>query len=289
LPDRRIDLHTHSTASDGTTDPADLVRQAKDAGLDVVALTDHDTTAGHAAAVQALPAGLSLVRGAEISCATGGISLHLLAYLFDPTDVALTAELERLRTSRLGRAEAMARGLEAAGTGVTWEQVQARAGGTVGRPHVAQALVAQGLVGSVGQAFTPDWIGTGGRFYVPKVELDVLAAVRLVTAAGGVAVFAHPRATSRGRTVGDDVIAAMAQAGLAGLEVEHADHDAAARQQLRGLAAELGLFTTGSSDFHGANKSVRLGEHLTPEASYERIVALASGAEVRTGRAPSGR
>ena len=280
---RRIDLHTHSTASDGTTAPEDLVRQAGEAGLDVVALTDHDTTAGHEAAVAALPRGLSLVRGAEVSCSHDGISLHLLAYLFDPADPALVAAFETLRTSRVGRAEAMARRLEAAGTGVTWAQVQQLAGGTVGRPHVAQALMANGLVGSVGEAFTPDWIGTGGRFYVPKVELDVLSAVRLVTAAGGVAVFAHPRATRRGRTVDDDVVAAIAEAGLAGLEVDHVDHDDDARRHLRGLADELGLLTTGSSDFHGANKTVRLGENVTPEASYERIVALASGAEVVTG------
>ena len=283
MPDRRIDLHTHSTASDGTTAPANLVRQARDAGLDVVALTDHDTVAGHAEALGALPAGLSLVRGAEISCAHLGISLHLLAYLFDPDDEPLATAMSALRTSRVGRAEAMARGLESAGTGVTWAQVQALAGGTVGRPHVAQALMAQGLVASVGEAFTPDWIGTGGRFWVPKLELDVLEAVRLVVAAGGVAVFAHPAAVTRGATVDDDVIAAMAGAGLAGLEVDHVDHDDAAKEHLRTLATELGLFTTGSSDFHGANKTVRLGQHVTGEPSFERLVALARGGEVVTG------
>lgn len=282
MPDRRIDLHTHSTASDGTTPPAELVRQAQDAGLDVVALTDHDTTGGHTEALAALPAGLSLVRGAEISCCHQGISLHLLAYLFDPDDEPLAAAMAALRTSRVGRAEAMARALEAAGTGVTWAQVQALAGGTVGRPHVAQAMVAQGLVASVGEAFTPDWIGTGGRFWVPKIELDVLDAVHLVTAAGGVPVFAHPAAVTRGRTVGDDVITAMAEAGLAGLEVDHVDHDDVATRHLRGLADELDLFTTGSSDFHGANKSVQLGEHLTGEASLERLVALARGVGVVT-------
>jgi predicted metal-dependent phosphoesterase TrpH len=282
LPARRIDLHTHSTASDGTTAPADLVREAREAGLDVVALTDHDTTGGHAQAVAALPAGLSLVRGAEISCAHGGISLHLLAYLFDPDDPVLTSALRALRSSRTGRAEAMARKLEQAGTGVTWAQVQALAGGTVGRPHVAQALIALGHVRTVSEAFTPDWIGTGGRFYVPKLELDVLEAIALVTAAGGVAVFAHPAATSRGRTVGDDVVASMAAAGLAGLEVDHVDHDDTAREHLRGLADELGLLVTGSSDFHGSNKTVRLGAHLTSEDALERIVAGARGVEVVT-------
>jgi predicted metal-dependent phosphoesterase TrpH len=279
---RRIDLHTHSTASDGTTAPADLVRQARREGLDVLALTDHDTTAGHAQAASALPEGLALVRGAEISCARDGISLHLLAYLFDPDEPVLADALTELRTSRVTRAERMVRLLEADGTGVTWEQVQALAGGTVGRPHVAQALMAQGHVASVSEAFTPDWIGTRGRYWVEKLELDVLEAVRMVVGAGGVAVFAHPAAEKRGRTVGDDVVAAMAEAGLAGLEVDHVDHDDAGRTRLRGLAAELGLLTTGSSDFHGSNKPVQLGAHTTSEDAFERIVERASGLPVLT-------
>ena len=273
-----IDLHTHSTASDGTTPPDVLVQEARAAGLDVLALTDHDTTGGWAAAASALPAGLTLVRGAEISCVREGISLHLLAYLFDPDDAALAATLQELRDSRVGRAERMARLLEADGTGVTWDRVQELAGGTVGRPHVAQALIEQGHVGSIEQAFTPEWIGTDGRYYVAKMELDVLAAVRLVVDAGGVAVFAHPAASKRGRTVSDDVIADMAAAGLAGLEVDHDDHDAAARTHLTGLAAELGLLTTGSSDFHGTNKTVRLGENVTDREMYDRLVAAASSA-----------
>ncbi|MBW3641196.1 MAG: PHP domain-containing protein, partial [Actinobacteria bacterium] len=228
----RIDLHTHSTASDGTTPPDVLVRQARAAGLDVVALTDHDTTGGWAAAAEALPAGLSLVRGAEISCVRGGISLHLLAYLFDPDEPALATALQELRGSRVGRAETMARMLEADGTGVTWERVQELAGGTVGRPHLAAALVEQGHVASIADAFTPDWIGEHGRYWVAKTELDVLDAIRLVRGAGGVSIFAHPAASSRGRTVGVDVIADMAAAGLAGLEVDHVDHEKSARAAL---------------------------------------------------------
>ena len=278
MPARRIDLHTHSTASDGTTPPAELVREARAAGLDVVALTDHDTTAGWAEAADALPAGLSLVRGAEISCVRDGISLHLLAYLFDPEDDALTAKLREMRESRVGRGERMARLLEAAGTGVTWARVRELAGGTVGRPHVAQALMEQGHVASVGEAFSADWIGADGPYYVAKMELDVLDAVRLVTGAGGVAVFAHPGASKRGRTVSDDVIREMAAAGLAGLEVDHVDHDEATREHLAGLAADLGLLTTGSSDFHGENKTVRLGEHTTSAEAYERLVAAATSA-----------
>ncbi len=277
MPARVIDLHTHSTASDGTTPPEVLVREAREQGLDVVALTDHDTTAGWSAAEQALPDGLALVRGAEVSCVRDGISLHLLAYLFDPQEPALAEALRALRESRVGRAERMARLLEADGTGVTWARVQELAGGTVGRPHVAQALVEQGHVADVSAAFTPEWIGTGGRYYVSKLELDVLDAVRLVVGAGGVAVFAHPCATARGRTVSDAVIAEMAAAGLVGLEVDHVDHDDAARAHLTGLAADLGLLTTGSSDFHGANKSVRLAESTTSEASYEALLDAVSG------------
>jgi predicted metal-dependent phosphoesterase TrpH len=277
---RRIDLHTHSTASDGTTPPADLVREARDAGLDVVALTDHDTTAGWAEAAEALPAGLSLVRGAEISCISGGISLHLLAYLFDPAEPVFAARRHDLRASRLSRAERMVRLLADDGHDVSWAQVQELAGGTIGRPHVAQALIEAGLVSSVEEAFTAEWIGTRGRYWVGKADMDVMEGIRLVAGAGGVSVFAHPRATKRGRTVSDDLIAAMADAGLAGLEVDHVDHDDAARAHLRGLAADLGLLVTGSSDFHGENKDIRLGTHLTGDPSYDELVARATGAEV---------
>lgn len=253
------------------------------AGLDVIALTDHDTTGGWERAALALPPGLSLVRGAEISCVRGGIGLHLLAYLFDPTEPEFADARRELRASRVGRGEQMARQLEAAGTGVTWERVQQLAQGTVGRPHVAQALVEQGLIASIDEAFTQEWIGTHGRYWVDKIELDVLAAVRLVVAAGGVAVFAHPGASGRGRTVGDEVIVEMVEAGLAGLEVDHVDHDQATRARLAGLAKELGLFATGSSDFHGANKTIQLAAHTTSPESYEQLVAAATGVEVLTG------
>ena len=280
MPGRRIDLHTHSTASDGTTPPDVLVRAAREAGLDVVALTDHDTTGGWAAAEAALPDGLALVRGAEISCISGTISLHLLAYLFDPAEPVFAAARQELRDSRSTRAERMARMLEDDGTGVTWERVRQLAGGTVGRPHVAQALVEQGHVATVAEAFTPAWIGTRGRYWVDKVEIDVLDAVRMVAGAGGVSVFAHPLASVRGRTVDDQVVVDMAAAGLLGLEVDHVDHAPHERQHLLGLAAELDLLTTGSSDFHGAAKTVRLGACTTGGAAYERLVGSASGVPV---------
>ncbi len=171
----------------------------------------------------------------------------------------------------------MVASLAAAGTGITWEQVQALAAGTVGRPHVAQALLDAGAVPSLQAAFTPEWIGTGGRHWAGKRELDVADAVRLVTGAGGVAVFAHPGAAARGRTVPDETYAELAAVGLAGLEVDHADHPPGTRAHLRGLAGELGLLVTGSSDFHGTRKPLALGSETTADEAYEQVLALATG------------
>jgi predicted metal-dependent phosphoesterase TrpH len=280
----RIDLHTHSNASDGTDSPAELVRNAAAAGLDVVALTDHDTVSGHqeaAAALAGLPAGsLTLVTGAELSCEIGGISLHMLAYLFDPEHQEFAHERDLVRTDRFRRAEAMVERCRALGAPISWEQVQRIAGdGSVGRPHVASALVEAGVVPSVDAAFSPDWLANGGRADVRKHELDPFEAVRLVRAAGGVAVFAHPAAVKRGRTVSDQVIADLATAGLAGIEVDHLDHDEPTRARLRGLAADLGLLVTGSSDYHGSRKSVGLGANTTAPEVYLALTAAATGAE----------
>lgn len=272
-----IDLHTHSSASDGTLAPAELVRAAAAAGLAVVALTDHDTTAGWDEARQALPDGLTLVPGAEISCTRDGISLHLLAYLFDPAYQPLADRLREVVASREARAERMVALLAADGHPVTWEQVRRSAGGTVGRPHVAQALVAAGLVPSLQAAFTPEWIGTQGRYWAAKDEVDALEAIALVRAAGGVTVFAHPAAAARGRVVGDHVVEEMAAAGLDGLEVDHPDHPEETRARLRELATGLGLLVTGSSDFHGTNKQSALGAHVTAPGALEELVGRASG------------
>ncbi|MEU1266407.1 PHP domain-containing protein [Streptomyces cellulosae] len=275
----RIDLHTHSTASDGTDTPADLVRKAAAAGLDVVALTDHDTTRGHAEALAALPQGLTLVTGAELSCRLDGVSMHLLAYLFDPEEPALLAERELVRDDRVPRAKGMIAKLNELGVPVTWEQVARIAGdGSVGRPHVASALVELGVVDSVSDAFTPEWLADGGRAYVPKHETDPFEAVRLVKNAGGVAVFAHPAAVKRGRTVPDSAIAELARAGLDGIEVDHVDHDPDTRARLRGLAGELGLLVTGSSDYHGSRKTCVLGEFSTDPEVYGEITRRATGA-----------
>ncbi|MBQ0892784.1 PHP domain-containing protein [Micromonospora sp. U56] len=275
-----IDLHTHSTASDGTLSPAELVRAAADAGLDVVAITDHDTTAGWDAAVRALPPGLTLIRGAEISCRWHGIEpavpLHLLAYLFDPDHPELVAELARVRLAREVRGERIVELLRADGVDISWPEIMAAAGGgTVGRPHIAAALIRAGLVATTTEAFGSDWLGE--RYRLPKEDVDVFRAVELIRAAGGVPVFAHPRATRRGRIVPDELIVELAAAGLAGLEADHEDHSPAEAAHVRALAAELGLLVTGSSDFHGTHKTVRLGAHTTAPEAYERIVAAASG------------
>lgn len=275
----RIDLHTHSTASDGTDAPAQLVRNAAAAGLDVVALTDHDTTRGYAEAMGALPEGLTLVTGAELSCRVDGISMHMLAYLFDPEEPALLAERELVRDDRVPRARGMVAKLNELGVSVTWEQVLRIAGeGSVGRPHVATALVELGVVPTVGDAFTEDWLADGGRAFVEKHETDPFEAIRLVKAAGGVTVFAHPAASKRGRTVPEAVIAEMAAAGLDGIEVDHMDHDPDTRARLRGLAKELGLLTTGSSDYHGSRKTCVLGEYTTDPEVYGEITRRATGA-----------
>ncbi|MEV7565376.1 PHP domain-containing protein [Streptomyces tanashiensis] len=275
----RIDLHTHSTASDGTDSPAELVRNAAAAGLDVVALTDHDTTRGHAEAAAALPEGLTLVTGAELSCRMDGIGLHMLAYLFDPEEPALLAERELVRDDRVPRARGMVARLQELGVPVTWEQVARIAGdGSVGRPHVAEALVELGVVPDVSGAFTPEWLADGGRAYVEKHELDPVDAIRLVKAAGGVTVFAHPLAVKRGQVLPEASIARLAEAGLDGIEVDHMDHDEATRARLRGLAKELGLLTTGSSDYHGSRKTCRLGEYTTDPEIYGEITRRAAGA-----------
>ncbi|MFF9911817.1 PHP domain-containing protein [Streptomyces sp. NPDC013457] len=275
----RIDLHTHSTASDGTDTPAELVRNAAVAGLDVVALTDHDTTRGYADAIAALPEGLTLVTGMELSCRVDGVGLHMLAYLFDPEEPELAAERELVRDDRVPRARAMVGKLQELGVPVTWEQVARIAGdGSVGRPHVAEALVELGVVRDVSGAFTPEWLADGGRAYVRKHELDPFDAVRLVKAAGGVTVFAHPAAVKRGEVVPESAIARLAEAGLDGIEVDHMDHDEPTRARLRGLAKELGLLTTGSSDYHGSRKTCGLGEYVTDPEIYGEITRRATGA-----------
>lgn len=280
----RIDMHTHSSASDGTDPPAEVMRRAKAAGLDVVALTDHDTTDGHEEALSEAPPGLTFVPGMELSCRLDGHSVHVLAYLFDPSDPELAAECDLIRGDRLRRARAMVARLGELGTGVTWEQVTALAdGGVVGRPHIARALAADGAIEEPSRAFTKDWIGMGGRAYVGRYALDPARAVALVRAAGGVAVLAHPRAGRDSWMIPDDVLAGLAAAGLTGVEVWHPDQDPPQRQHLRALAAELGLVASGGSDDHGTLTGHRIGCEVIPPQAYERLTESATGAKpVRT-------
>lgn len=278
-----IDLHTHSTASDGTEPPETVVAAAAQAGVDVVALTDHDTYAGWPAAVLAAQAvGVDLVRGVEVSCSHRGISVHLLAYLVDPQAPALLAELDHARHSRENRIERMVGRMSADGIPVTVEEVRALAGAdaTLGRPHIADVLVANGFVLTRDQAFR-DVLANGSRYYVSHYAPDPVTAVELVRQAGGVPVMAHPFANARGWTVGDDVVEAMADAGLAGLEAHHRDHRAAERAHAEALATRLGLFVTGSSDYHGSGKENRLGENTTtPEVLAQIEEQATSGIEI---------
>jgi len=285
-----IDLHTHSTASDGTDTPEQLVAAAHRAGVDVLAITDHDTTGGWDAAAAALPTGMRLVRGAEFSCVspTGReerpVSVHLLGYLFDPTHPAIVAEQSRLRDERVHRLARITEKMAADGYPVDVESVFALVpeGTSAGRPHLARALVGAGVVESVNEAFAT-LLHNGSPYYVPKADTPVERAIAMVRAAGGVAVFAHAFARRRGRVVEPSVIADLAAVGLGGVEVDHPDHSPEDRELLRELAAAHDLVTTGSSDYHGTNKITPVAvEHTDPDA-LDALVARTSGVDVLVG------
>lgn len=280
----RADLHTHSTASDGTLPPGAVVREAAALGLDVVGLTDHDTVHGWAEAAQAArEAGIALIRGAEISTRTRRASVHLLSYLHDDADQALAAALEDARTARVRRAHEMIRRLTER-YDLTWAEVQAVTppGATVGRPHLADALVAKGVARDRDAVFA-SILYNGGPFDVPYDSPTPARAIALILGAGGVPVIAHPAAGRRGATLGDEELAALVAVGLAGLEVDHRDHTAAERAHLRGLARELGVFVTGSSDYHGSGKLNRLGENLTAADVVEQIAGRGRLLVIRPG------
>ncbi|MDR7382373.1 PHP domain-containing protein [Promicromonospora iranensis] len=271
-----IDLHTHSTASDGTDSPARLVEVAARAGITTLAITDHDTTSGWPEAAES--AGrfqIGLVRGAEISAIARtpgwGTGVHLLAYLHDPTHPDLLAETERTRDDRTSRARRMV-DLLGQDYPITWDDLlaQTKSGTTIGRPHIADALVAAGVVQDRDEAFAT-MLRPGTRYYVGHYAPDAVAAVQAVRAAGGVPVFAHPGADARGRVVPDSTIEELAAAGLAGLEVDHRDHTPDARRRLRDIAGSLDLLVTGSSDFHGAGKRNLIGENTTEPEVLEAI------------------
>jgi len=277
----RIDLHTHSAASDGTDSPAELMVLAGDAGLDVVALTDHDTSAGWEIAAAARPQSLTLVRGAEFSThvVVDGRrrSVHLLGYLFDPADPAIVAEQARLVGERLQRGLRIVEHMVSAGVPITAEQVlDFAAGAPVGRPHIGRALVQAGLVNTVTEAFDT-YLAGGGPYYVPKDDTELTVAVEMITAAGGASVVAHPWGRSQRPALDAHRFAALKDRGLSGIEVDHPDHGAAQRDELRALATRLGLLVTGSSDYHGTNKVLRLGQETTDPAVFDTLVAVTSG------------
>ena len=272
-----FDLHTHSTFSDGTLEPEQVVELAATRDLTGIALTDHDTTKGvERARKAATGTGLEVLLGCELSAEHHGAPVHVLGYAFDPAEPVFAARRAWIRDGRVGRARRMVERLRALGAEIDLDRVLELAGsGSVGRPHVATAMVEAGVVPDVPSAFTPEWIGTGGRAYVAKDAVVPTEAVQLVRGAGGVAVLAHPSLHAGAGPVPEPVIRAMAAAGLDGLEVDHPDQAPAERARLRALAGELGLEVTGASDCHGALYGYRLGVERTPDATVQRLLARA--------------
>jgi predicted metal-dependent phosphoesterase TrpH len=284
----RIDLHTHSRISDGTQSPTELVHAARAAGLDVLAITDHDTAAGWDEAARAADAvGIELVRGMEISTRHRGRAVHLLAYLPDPSYEPLVTGLQKILDGRNSRVPAILERLDAIGLHLELEQVQAVSAdaAAVGRPHVADALVNAGYVRDRDQAFA-ELLSPGRPAYVDRYAAPLEPMIRTVAEAGGVSVIAHPwgRNNDAG-PLGADGLAGLREIGLAGIEVDHEDHDTETRTQLRAIARDLDLVVTGSSDHHGVGKSGHgLGCNTTAPDQYSRLLDLAAAASAASGR-----
>jgi 3',5'-nucleoside bisphosphate phosphatase len=276
----RIDLHTHSLISDGTDTPGELVRKARGVGLDVVGLTDHDTFDGLDEAVaEAERVGIHVVRGMELSCSRHGDSVHVLAYGADPASPGLAAEMARVRDGRLGRLTGVLAKLAELGVPVTEAEVMAQVGESpsVGRPHIADALIKAGHVRDRQEAFDR-FLADGGPAHVHRYTIEVDRGIDLVHEAGGLAVIAHPWGRGREHVLPPSLLEALVRDhGLDGIEVDHQDHDAETRQRLRTLAGNLGLLATGSSDYHGAGKLDHdLGCNTTdPEVFHEMQRRLA--------------
>ncbi|MET0447154.1 MAG: PHP domain-containing protein [Aeromicrobium sp.] len=271
----RIDLHTHSNRSDGTDSPTELIEKAQVAGLDVIAITDHDSTAGwDEAQVAADRVGITLVRGIEISTMLDGVSVHLLAYGFDPAEPALLDELDRILRGRDSRLPQLLEQLAEHDMPLTQDDVVAQSGNAAasGRPHVADAMVAAGYVADRDEAFR-DWLYDNGPAYVERYGAPLSDAIDLVRAAGGVPVIAHPWARRGRRVLTPEVLAKLAAQGLAGIEVDHNNHSDAVRHELRGIAADLDLVVTGASDYHGTGKGpeFHLGAHTTAPEELEKL------------------
>ena len=283
----RIDLHTHSRVSDGTDTPAELVAAAAATGLDVVALTDHHTTArwGEAHAPRAGHGGTGIPRLA-LSTEHGGRSVHLLGYLIDPTYEPLVEELGQILAGRSARVPLMVAQLQAEGIAITEADVYAQStdAAATGRPHVADALVALGVVGHRDEAFDR-FLAWGRPAYVDRYAAPLERMIDLIARAGGVSVIAHPWGRTTRRTPSVEQLAAFAARGLAGVEVDHQDHDAATRAELRAVAAELDLVATGSSDYHGTGKTGHpLGVNTTAAVELHRLLERAAAASAASGR-----
>ena len=272
-----IDLHTHTTCSDGTDTPFTLVKKALAAGITTLAITDHDTTAGWSEAVTAIQPQIELVLGAEISClTTDGISVHMLGLLFDGENEQMQQMLADSRDTRVPRMRKMVELLSADGINISLDDVYRAApeGATVGRPHLADALVANGVVASRDEAFL-DLLNNDSKYYVTHAAPTPVDAIGTIRRAGGVAVIAHPFASRRGQTLTPDSFASLVAAGLNGIEIFHRDQSEDERNQLLAIARELELAVTGSSDYHGTGKLNELGENTTSPAEWERLEAMA--------------
>lgn len=277
-----IDLHTHTNVSDGTDTPAELINKALASGIKVVAITDHDSIGGWDEATSHLRAGMDLVLGSEISCQTeDGISVHMLGLLFDPLHEPLQDVLGQTRDNRFGRMERIIVRLNNAGIEISMEEVLAQLsdGATLGRPHLADALVAKGLAKSRDEIFEK-WLHNSSPYYVSHYSPTPEEVIRHIKAAGGVAVIAHPMASLRGRTISVESFSSYVEAGLDGIEVNHRDHSADQRILLTRIADELGVVRTGSSDYHGTGKLNSLGENTTEPGEWEKLEARADARRV---------
>ena len=277
-----IDLHTHTTCSDGTDRPRDLVNKAIVQGLEVLGISDHDTTLGWEEATQALRGSLKLALGAEISClTTDGISVHMLGMLFDPNHQEMQTVLEETRDGRLPRMRKMIEKMRAEGMDISIEDVEKAmpVGATMGRPHLADALVAKKIVKSRDEAFI-DLLHNDSRFYVSHAAPTPVEAIALIRRAGGVAVIAHPFASHRGQILKPDDFADLVAAGLNGIEVDHRDQNPDERAMLRVIAQELDLVVTGSSDYHGTGKMNLLAENHTSREQWQKLESQADARRV---------
>jgi len=277
-----IDLHTHTTCSDGTDSPRELVNKAIVQGIEVLGITDHDTTSGWEEATQSLRGSLQLALGAEISCLTNdGVSVHMLGLLFDPLHEEMQQVLEETRDGRLPRMRKMIEKMRAEGMDISIEDVEKAmpSGATMGRPHLADALVAKKIVKSRDEAFI-DLLHNDSRFYVSHAAPTPVEAIALIRRAGGVAVIAHPFASHRGQILKAEDFIDLVSAGLNGIEVDHRDQNPDERAMLRVIALELDLVMTGSSDYHGTGKLNSLAENHTSREQWQKLEAQADARRV---------